>query len=169
MWYCVVFCVIQYPRNDNIRLNTVKSKNTMQFYIIKSLRINGKPISKIVEKLGNLEQITGIIGPDAAPYEWGRKRALQLTQEEDKTKLTLNIPYSNNKRIEKDQAKIYNCGYLFIKKIFYELKLDLLAKEIAAKYKIDFDLLSIIHDLICLRIIFPSSKLNSFEESKEIS
>lgn len=119
-----------------MRLSAINSKNTVQFYIIKSVTVDGKTTSKIIEKLGNLEHTQGIIGPDADPYAWGRERALFLTQEENKSQLTVNIPYSNSRRIEKDQTNIYNGGYLFIIKIFYELKLDLLAKEIAGNIKL---------------------------------
>ena len=42
-----------------MRLSLVKSKNAIQFYVIKSFRnSNGKNTSKIIEKLGNLEEVT---------------------------------------------------------------------------------------------------------------
>ena len=41
-----------------MRLSLVKSKNTTQFYIIQSYRDeNGKNTSKIIEKLGNEQEV----------------------------------------------------------------------------------------------------------------
>ena len=58
--YC---CVLLYNTNITkedlkMRLSLVKSRNTTQFYIIKSYRDeNGKNTSKIVEKLGNEQEV----------------------------------------------------------------------------------------------------------------
>ena len=55
-----------------MRLSLVKSKNAIQFYVIKSFRnSNGKNTSKIIEKLGNLEEVTKKAnGQD--PVQWAK-------------------------------------------------------------------------------------------------
>ena len=40
-----------------MRLNLVKSTNATQFYVIKSYRENGVNKTKIVEKLGNQDEV----------------------------------------------------------------------------------------------------------------
>ena len=55
-----------------MRLNLVKSKNAVQFYVIKSYRENGINHTKIIEKLGNLEEVKKKAG-DQDPYEWARE------------------------------------------------------------------------------------------------
>ena len=64
-----------------MRVHITESANAKCFYIIKSVRVNGKNTSKIVEKLGNLEQVVLKAG-DQDPYEWAKAYAEKLTQEE---------------------------------------------------------------------------------------
>ena len=55
----------------------------------------------------------------------------------------------------------------FLQKIYHELGLHKICKEISEKYKFTFDLDSILSRLIYGRIIFPSSKLATYELSKK--
>ena len=67
---------------DNLmRLQITKSANAECFYVVKSVRKNGKNTSEVVEKLGNLDQVKLKAG-DQDPYEWARAYAEKLTQEE---------------------------------------------------------------------------------------
>ena len=150
-----------------MRVNKVVSKNAIQLYIIKSVRVNGKNTSKIIEKLGNVNQIQEQIGPDKDPYEWANQRAKELTLLDKHHNLKVKFELSPSKRIEKDKQNLYNGGYLFLSKIFHELKLDVMCDEISNKYKFDFDLSAVLHDLICARVIYPSSKLSTFEQSNK--
>ena len=54
-----------------------------------------------------------------------------------------------------------------MQKIYHELGLHKICKEISQKYKFDFDLDSILSRLIYGRVIFPSSKLATYELSKK--
>ena len=54
-----------------------------------------------------------------------------------------------------------------MQKIFKELELDKLCQEIKKKYKFEYELDEILEDLICTRIMFPSSKLSSYEEAQQ--
>ena len=75
------------------------------------------------------------------------------------TKLVEGSPLTN-------QKIFFNTGYLFLQKIYRELKLDKICKQISKKYKFEYDLDSILSRLIYTRILEPSSKLSSFESSK---
>lgn len=143
------------------------SKNSTSLYIAKSVYKNGKTTSHRVEKLGTLEQIQERIGPGRDPLEWAKERAAELTRLEKEGNQEVTITLSSNERIAKDEQNLYNVGYLFLSKIFYELKLDILCNDIRKARKIEFDLSAILHDLICARVIYPSSKLNTFEECKK--
>ena len=70
------------------------------------------------------------------------------------------------KLFQKIEQRSFNGGYLFLQKIYHELRLDKICKEISQKYKFDFDLDSILSRLIYGRVIFPSSKLATYELSK---
>jgi transposase len=77
------------------------------------------------------------------------------------------VKYSPVKQISKDEQRSFNGGYLFLQKIYYELGLNKVCKNISDKYKFTFNLNSILSRLIYGRIIFPSSKLATYELSKK--
>ncbi|HEY5583129.1 MAG TPA: IS1634 family transposase [Ruminiclostridium sp.] len=68
--------------------------------------------------------------------------------------------------INKDEQRSFNGGYLFLQKIYHDLGLHNICKEILEKYKFTFDLNSILSRLIYGRVIFPSSKLATYQLSK---
>ena len=150
-----------------MRLSLVKSKNTIQFYVIQSYRNkNGKNTSKIFEKLGNLEQVTNRAnGQD--PFEWAKKYIHELNVKEKNSELEIIFKKSTSKLIPKNCQTFFNGGYLFLEKIYYELGLNTICKDISQKYKFTYDLNSILSRLIYSRIIYPSSKLATFELSKK--
>lgn len=149
-----------------MRLSIVKTKNATQYYVIKSIRNkNGKSTSKIIEKLGNeTEVLKKSKGMD--PVKWAHEYIAKLNEFERTNKLEVYQKYSPTKIIETDKATTFNIGYLFLQKIYKELKLDKICKQISKKYKFEYDLDSILSRLIYTRILEPSSKLSSFESSK---
>ena len=149
-----------------MRLSLVKSKNATQFYVIKSFRdSNGKNTSKIIEKLGNLEEVTKKAdGQD--PIEWAKKYIEILNEKEKNESLDIIAKFSPSIQIPKDVQNSYNGGYLFLQDIYYSLGLDKICKDISDKYRIKYDLNSVLSNLIYARIIEPSSKLSAFETSK---
>lgn len=150
-----------------MRLSLVKSKNTVQFYVIQSYRDkNGKNTSKIFEKLGNLEQVTKRAnGQD--PFEWAKEYIHKLNIKEKNNELEIILKKSTSKLIPKNCQTFFNGGYLFLEKIFYELGLNDICNEISSKYKFAYDLNNILSRLMYSRIIYPSSKLATFELSKK--
>ena len=58
----------------------------------------------------------------------------------------------------------YNVCYLFLKDIYNKLKLSEICDSIQNKYKFQFDLNEILSYLIFARIIYPSSKLETFKQ-----
>jgi transposase len=148
-----------------MRLKITKSKNASSLYIIKDVVRNGKRTTKIVEKLGTLEQLNKKLNNEN-PIEWAKKYIENLNNQEKENTRKIIIEKSQNKLIKKDKQKLFNCGYLFLEKIYYQLKLNNICEEITKKYQFKFDLNSILSNLIYTRIIEPSSKLSSFEASK---
>ena len=149
-----------------MRIKITKTKNSENFYVIKSTYINKKHSTKIVEKLGNLEEVK-IKAKGKDPYIWAKEYADKLTKEEKEGTRTVIKSYSQNKLIEKDKVNLFNGGYLFLQKIYYDLKINNICDDITNKYQFKFDLNDILSKLIFGRIIFPSSKLKTLEESKK--
>lgn len=150
-----------------MRLSLVKSKNTTQFYVIESYRNkNGKNTSRIFEKLGNLEEVLKKANGED-PIAWAKKYINNLNKLEEESKLKILIEKDTTKQIEKNEQHSFNCGYLFLEKLYYELGLDKICSEISDRYNFKYDLNNILSRLLYGRIIFPSSKLATYNLSKQ--
>ena len=82
---------------------------------------------------------------------------------EDKEEL-FKCEYDPNKRISPDIKRQFNVGYLFLEKLYNELKIKDICDSIQSKYKFQFDLNEILSYLVYARIIYPSSKLETFKQ-----
>jgi transposase len=153
-------------RNIIMRLQISESKNAASLYVIKTIYINGKEHTQIVEKLGTYDELKKKLnGQD--PKEWAKKYIEELNKKEKEENREVLVKYSPSKIINKGEQRSFNGGYLFLQKIYHELGLHKICKEISHKYKFDFDLNSILSRLIYGRVIFPSSKLATYELSKK--
>lgn len=149
-----------------MRIKITKTKNAENFYVIESTYINKKHSSKIVERLGNLEDVKRKAGK-MDPYLWAKQYASKLTQEDKENKRTIIKSYSQSKLIPKDIQNKYNIGYLFLQDIYYKLGLNQICNDITDKYQFKFDLNDILSKLIYSRILFPASKLKTLDLSKK--
>jgi transposase len=149
-----------------MRLQISKSKNAASLYVIKTIYINGKEHTQIVEKLGTISELEkNLNGQD--PIEWAKKYVVELNRKEKEEKREVLVKFSQTKMINKNEQRSFNGGYLFLQKIYHELGLHKICMEISQKYKFDFDINTILSRLVYGRIIFPSSKLATFELSKK--
>lgn len=144
-----------------------KSKNAKSLYIQKSFRKNGKSTSKIIKKLGTMEELLPLHNnSEEEVIAWGRMIAKKMTEDEKRDTDMVLISLSQSKLLEKGKQSLYNGGYLFLQDIFYDLGLDRLCRDIQDEYHFEYDLSDILSRLIYSRMLFPSSKLSSFESSK---
>ncbi|PXV93351.1 DDE family transposase [Lachnotalea glycerini] len=150
-----------------MRLKVTKSKNSASLYIIKSI-YNPKTQSNtsvIVEKLGTEAELREKLN-GADPYEWAKKYIEKLNKQEQKDSRKVLLPFSQSKLISKNEQRSFNGGYLFLQQLYHRLKLDCICKDISSRYKFQFNLDSILSRLIYGKIIFPTSKLGTFELSQ---
>ena len=149
-----------------MRLKISESPNAKSLYIIKSTYENGIRSTKIVKKLGTYAELEKKLnGKD--PIEWAKEQAAELTRLEKEQSRAIIVGYSPNKLIDKGERRAFNGGYLFLQRIYYELGLNKICKEISGRYKFVFDLDNILSRLVYSRLIFPASKLATFELSKK--
>lgn len=149
-----------------MRLQIVKSKNAQSLYVVKTIYNNKKRTNKVVEKLGTYENLKKKLYPNE-PIEWAKKYVEKLNKQEQEGTRNIIIKYNPTKIIEKDVQKLFNGGYLFLEKIYYELGIDKICKQISENYKFEYDLNNILSRLLYGRIIFPSSKLATYNVSKQ--
>lgn len=149
-----------------MRLKISRSKNSASLYVIKSVYENGVNSSVIVEKLGTENELREKLnGRD--PYEWAKEYIAELNRKEKEEKQEILIKYSPAKQLSKDKQRSFNGGYLFLQKIYHELGLDILCSQIEEDNKFTFSLDMVMSRLIYGRILFPASKLATFELSKK--
>ena len=145
-----------------MRLGISKSKNSTLFYIIKDYTKNGKRSTKIVEKIGNLEEVKILAGN--IDYKVWLKNYVKKYNEEHGQKEIVLIKKNNKKIIEMNKKVSFNVGYLFLQKLYNELHINDICKEIENKYQFHFDLNEIFSYLVFARIIYPSNKLETYKQ-----
>ena len=147
-----------------MRLSITNNKNSSSFYVIKSVTVDGKRTSKVIERLGNYEEVK-IKANGEDPIVWAKKYIDSLNKQEKDNNNILNIPFYKNKFLEKNTKYTFNAGYLFLQDIYYSLGLNNICNDITNKHQFKFDLNSVLSRLIYSRIIYPSSKLKTLELS----
>lgn len=149
-----------------MKLTVSKSKNSASFYVQKTIRKpNGSVTTITVEKLGNLTEVTAkAMGKD--PYVWAQEYVNELNRKEYDENKEIIVSYSPSRLLKKGELHSFNCGYLFLQKIYYCLGLDQICKDISARHSFSYDLNDILSKLIFARILYPSSKLSSYKLSQ---
>jgi len=150
-----------------MRLKVSKSKNSASFYVTKTVYVDKKEKTITVEKLGTEVSLREKLGGQD-PYEWAKAYVAELNEKEKEEKRSVIVKRQQSKRIPKDTQQSFNGGYLFLQDIYHQLGVDKICKEISPKYKFTYDLNSILSRLLYGRILFPSSKLSTFEFSKTL-
>ncbi len=145
-----------------MRLGISKSKNTINYYIIKDYTKNGKRSTKHVVRIGNLEEVKKMAGN--TDYNVWLKQYVKKYNEEHCKSETVIIKKNNNKIIPMNTRNTFNVGYLFLEKIYNQLNIKNICNSISDKYKFQFDLNEILSYLVYSRIIYPSSKLETFKQ-----
>lgn len=148
-----------------MRLKITKSAHSKSYSVIKSAYINNKRTSVLVEKLGNEEFIKQTYGCEDAEA-WARNYVKELNENAAASKYETTITFNSSKSIDPSIQRHFNGGYLFLQQIYYELGLDKICKAIKTKHSFEYNLNSILSRLIYTRVLYPASKLSSFEQSK---
>lgn len=151
-----------------MRLKTSSSKNSTSYYIIMDYKtLKGKRSTYIYENLGNVEDIKKRFGT-INTLDKVKEYIKSLNQMvKDNKELPIHITLDPNKQIEKYEDRNFFSGHLFLRKIYYDLEINKICENIKNKYKFTFDLNSIVECLVFARIIWPSSKLSTYEQSRK--
>ena len=151
------------------RLRATKSKGVNYYSIIEDYYRNGKRTTKTLVTLGSDNKVLQLASQDNVDINTYLNNYLNKYKKEHQTLQEpeeVIIKKYSNKLIPKNVTNKFNIGYLFLKDIYYSLKIDKIVKDISKKYKFEFDLNEVLSNLVFSRIIYPSSKLKTFELSK---
>ena len=106
---------------DEMRIRATKTKNTIQYAIIKDINKNGKRTTCVYENIGNLEKLKKRAG-DTEPMEWLNNYVKILNEQNKAETLPVIIQKNPNKIIEKNVQKCFNIRYLFLLETLQILK-----------------------------------------------
>jgi len=143
------------------------SANATSYYVAETVTKNGKKSTKIVEKLGTEKQIKRKYKVDDAEA-WARAYINELNKARKTKDNQIMLSFSTDVRIESCRQNSYNVGYLFLQRLYHQLGLSTMCKNISKNYDFKYDLDSILSRLIYGRILYPSSKLSCFEQSAKL-
>ena len=133
------------------------------YYIVKGFRDqNGKATSKNVRRLGTLEEIRQREGV-ADAWAWAKAQVEIENTHERENRRKITVSYCPDKVIEKGQQRSFNVGYLTLNKLYYDLGIDRICSGMERRSKITFDLNEIMRQLVMCRILWPSSKLETWK------
>ena len=147
-----------------MRLGWSKKGNSVSYYVQKTIYVNGKNKSQVIKRLGSEKYICETYGVTDAKA-WALEQVELMRLEEADENSSVNIPLSPTKDLLNDQQRCFNGGYLFLQDVYHQLGLDRISKAIAKKHDFKYNLNSILSRLIYARILYPSSKLGTFEDS----
>jgi transposase len=150
-----------------MRLKVINSKNVQLLYVIETVYVDGKQKTRTVEKLGRYSDIQKALD-GADPIVWAKEYIVELNRKEKENKREVIIKRKQSKLIDKEIQQSFNGGYLFLQQLYHQLGLHKICNDISSRHKFTYDLNSILSRLIYGRILFPSSKLSTFESSNQL-
>ena len=151
-----------------MRLKMTKTKTNVTYCIIKDYtNLQGKRSTCVYEALGNMEKLKERFGSDDTMVKVQEYIDSLNQRIKNNRELPINLTLNPNKQIEKNINRTFYSGHLFLRKIYYELGINKICNHIKEKYNFKFDINSIVECLVFARVIWPSSKLSTYEQSKK--
>lgn len=153
---------------EGLKMRIMKGRSKdPTYHVIRDVRRNGVRSTEIMENLGSASEICrkyNVTDADA----WAREYVQKLRDEEKGKVHKVLIPFNTDVIIDRDEQLLYNAGYLFLQRIYYQLGLPSVCRKISRGASFEYDLDSILSRLVYGRILFPSSKLSCFEQSQKL-
>lgn len=148
-----------------MKLKITKTKKTSLLYVQKAFRNDkGKSTSRIVEKLGTLEEVRERAGGQD-PIEWAKEYIAKLTAQEKEGRQVIICRLSPTRLIDKGVSQSCEGGYLFLKRLYYLVGMDRICDAITRHHKFEFDLNKVVELMTYERLLKPASKLGNYGRS----
>ena len=148
-----------------MRLGWTTGKYSITYRAVRTVRINGKNKTQIVKSFGSEKQICEKYGVTDVKA-WAKEQVRLMNEAEKEDSAKFNIELCAGTDLVMDEQRRFNGGYLFLQDVYYELGLHKICRAISGRHLFEYDLNNILSRLIYTRILYPSSKKSSFEESK---
>lgn len=151
----------------SLRISRSVSRNAINYYIIEDIVTReGKKTTATVESLGSLSRLMEEYDTDRDGVEAIlRERLNEIKKQYALENQPVRLELHQDVRIDKNVQALFNGGYLFIQKVFYELGLDRIAEKINSEYRNEYSLTDVLSGLVCMRILDPCSKKAALESA----
>lgn len=150
-------------------LNPNKPTEGKIYYIVKGFRDkDGKDTSKNVRRLGTFSEIREREGV-SDPWMWIKGELDKENNLDRENKRKVSVSLCPDKIIEKDVRRLFNIGYLPLQKLYYELGIGLINDGIVRRSGFRYDLDEIVRQIVLGRILWPCSKLQTWEKSSKMA
>jgi transposase len=147
-----------------MRLGWTTSKYSTTYRAIKTIRVDGKNQNLVVKSFGSDKQICKEHGVSDAKA-WAQEQVKKMNEAESGEEQSFSIDLSSTADLELNKHSCFNGGYIFLQHIYYELGLDKICRAIKMRHGFEYNLNSILSRLVYTRILFPASKLSSYNDS----
>lgn len=146
-----------------LRVNLNKD-GTKNYYVLESYRTDaGKSTTRIVRKLGTHDEL---LKEHTDPEAWAQSVVEEMNREARGGKQQIMVPYRPQEQLAMDEQRLFDGGYLFLQKLFYQSRLDYICKKISGRHDFAYNLTQILGHLVYGRILNPVSKLATYEYAK---
>lgn len=145
-----------------MHLSPSKPQEGKIYYIAKSYRTEQGVKTKNVRRLGTLAEIREREGVVDA-WAWAKAECEKETRTEAEGRRAVNVRCFSDKRIVRDEQRSFNVGYLTLNKLYCDLGIDRICAGIERRSQFRFDLDAVMRQLIFCRILWPTSKLETWK------
>ena len=165
MLYCVVpgFVVYYCLEGKEMFLKVITKKGVPRLYLYESYYKNGKSTQRCVECLGRLDELKKQFDDPVSHFKNVAEQRTEEKMASRKTSVTIDLASS----MDMGEDNLKNVGYAVLKELYKQLELDRFWKGILKKTSIQYDLEAIFRLLVFSRILYPASKMDTFN-NKEV-
>lgn len=168
LWYT-------YPTRCNMYLNQLKESKTGRIFLSfqESFRVKGKTGTRTVRRIGYLDEFTDQFDDPIAHF---KALAKQLSRE-NKVKLNVSLaehyafdcPYIKGEiSTHRKGGQVLNLGFLPLSRIYHELEIDYFMNNRRRYTNAQFNHNIIFQMLVFGRILFPDSKLGTWQNRHQL-
>lgn len=145
-------------------LRKIKNKKTGRIYlsIVHSYRDKEtkKTRAKTIKSLGYLDELEKEYDDPIAYFE---KEIKQMNKQQEEERFSVSINLERKQRIRLDETNRKNLGYATLSKIYHELGIHTFLKNRQRHTKKRFDANNIMKLLIFSRLLYPASKMKTYQ------
>lgn len=140
-------------------LKIITKKGISRLYLYESYYKNGKPNQHCIESLGRLDELQKKYDDPVSHF---KKIAEERTLEK-KASRKASVPIDLDAELDIGVDNLKNVGYSVLKAVYKQLELDKFWKRKLRNTAIKYDLEAVFRLLVFSRILYPASKLETFQ------